>query len=425
MTVWRDVFESLAEALLLVSPSLELRAANPAAQTMLGISKPTRKVLATFLKNNSWLRRMVESSIAGGQTLSDAEAVLRLPNHNSVEVAVRVSPLIDRKGRIQGAVVLLRDRAFQRGIERALADSVKNGLGLSAAGLAHEIKNPLTAIKGAAELLADLFSDDQRARQYCEVILTGVNRLAGLVEEVMALSGRQVLRRAPLNIHRVLHHALAMAGLWPTAPPGIIVEQSFDPSLPEVEGDEAALERVFLNLIKNAREAIGDSGRIRLTTRMETEFHLTTQGKRRRFMRVEISDSGKGLSREQMAELFTPFFTTKPNGTGLGLVLSKHIVSLHGGRIWAEIGGNEGHLAAAYVGEDEQVVEFKPALNGLTIKVLLPIAQPTVDDSVNRDTEAKAGQSREWSAHGNYADALERDQPSIAATKANEVSGGK
>jgi two-component system nitrogen regulation sensor histidine kinase GlnL len=200
-----------------------------------------------------------------------------------------------------------------------------------------------------------MFPGDQRAQQYCTLIMDGANRLTGLAEQVLSVSAPQRLKRQSINIHKLLHQSLALAGLHPERSTQIKIEQIFDPSLPDVSGDPAALERVFLNLIKNAIEAIESAGTIRLVTRMETEFHLSTQGRRRQFLRVEISDSGKGITAEQRAQLFTPFFTTKPEGTGLGLVLSHRIVALHGGKLWAEPSEHS-------------------AITGMTFKVSLPMA---------------------------------------------------
>ena len=140
----------------------------------------------------------------------------------------------------------------------------------------------------------------------------------------------------------MIHQALKLAGLFPKPPPEIDLEQEFDPSLPDVLGDEAALERAILNLIRNAIEAMDNHGRLRIRTRMETEFRLAAEGKRRQFLRIEVVDSGRGMTQSELDQLFTPFFTTKPSGTGLGLVLSQRVVSLHSGKLWAERGGIEG-----------------------------------------------------------------------------------
>jgi two-component system nitrogen regulation sensor histidine kinase GlnL len=270
-------------------------------------------------------------------------------------------------------VILLQDLSHQKNAAQSL-EARDLGLKLSPAGLAHEVKNPLTGIKGAAELLATMSRSDSRAQGYCSVILEGVDRITALVEQVLAFSSPQRLSTKPVNIHRVLHQALKMAGLYPQPPPGIKVEQLFDPSLPDVAGDAASLERVFLNLIRNAVEAIDNRGTIRLRTRMETQFRMTAEGQRRSFLRVDVSDSGKGLREEEVAQLFTPFFTTKPQGTGLGLVISQRIVTLHGGKLWAERSSLTAAPVASPDGGESLSNASESPLSGLTFKVTLPVA---------------------------------------------------
>jgi two-component system, NtrC family, nitrogen regulation sensor histidine kinase GlnL len=258
---------------------------------------------------------------------------------------------------------------------------------LSSAGLAHEVKNPLTGIKGAAELMAAMFPADARAQQYCGLILDGVQRIASLVEQVLAVSGPLRLGTESINIHQLLHQALRMAGAYPVAPEGVAIEQVFDPSLPEVSGDAAALERVFLNLIRNGLEAIAAvprapdealsshghpqvvgtgpmSRKLRLKTALEPQLRMGAHGRRRQFLRVEISDTGRGMRPEEFQQLFTPFFTTKSSGTGLGLVLSQRIVAQHGGKLWAQLGGPDANGASP---QGEQPVR------GMTFCVTLPI----------------------------------------------------
>ena len=373
MELWRDILDSLGDAVVVLSPELEPVAANAAAQTLLETSQVGPALVGRLMRRNKWLRRMVDSCLTSGQRLDNPETQLIL-NRRSIVVRAEVSPLMNREGRPDCAIVLLHDLSHQKGAEQALAGEA-NPFRLSPAGLAHEVRNPLTGIKGAAELLGSMFPGDARAQQYCGLILDGVNRIASLVEQVLVLSASspERLKREPVNIHQVLHRALRMAGLYPEAPSGIVVRQMFDPSLPEVSGDVVALERVFLNLIRNALEAIeaartegvspnpaykvsaGEQSNtttefpathspapaygkhtILLRTAIETQFRLTEGGKRRQFLRVEISDSGKGMDLEELKQLFTPFFTTKPGGTGLGLVLSQRIIALHGGKLWAE-----------------------------------------------------------------------------------------
>ena len=387
MSLWREIVDSLGDAVIVVSPALAPIAVNPAAETLLGASQIGHVLFAKLLQRNEWLARMVESCLKSGQSLDNPEATLVL-ERRQITVRAEISSLLGEQSDSKGAIILLHDLSHQKGAEQAF-EADQNALRLSPAGLAHEVKNPLTGIKGAAELLATMFPADARAQQYCRLILDGVNRIASLVEQVLAVSGPHRLKHEPVNIHQVLHQALRMAGVYPEPPPGLVIEQRFDPSLPEVSGDGSALERVFLNLIRNALDAIAASqigpqteasskalNIIRLRTAMETQFRLTSQGKRRQFLRVEISDSGTGMTPDNLKHLFTPFFTTKPSGTGLGLVLSQRIISLQGGKLWAECGGisNEATGATLDSGRSPAMKgQNGTTVRGMTFYVMLPV----------------------------------------------------
>lgn len=391
--LWREIVDSLNDAVVVVSPDLDVLAVNAAAETLLGASHIRRPLLDRLFRRNQWLATMVSKSLASGQSLNYPETPLRLAQREAI-VRAEVSPLMNARGDNEGVVILLQDLSYQQGAEpgfRADPDALR----LSSAGLAHEVKNPLTGIKGATELMAAMFPADPRARQYCSLILDGVKRIASLVEQVLAVSGPLRLKCEPLNIHQVLHQALRMAGAHPDPPEGVAIEQLFDPSLPEVSGDAAALERVFLNLIRNGLEAIGalpksthenemtnrisdDAAsktgsaapqwrRLRLKTALEPQLRMNVHGRRRQFLRVEVSDSGKGMTPEELQQLFTPFFTTKASGTGLGLVLSRQVVSQHGGKLWAQIGGiGQDTNGASSQGEQS-------LFRGMTFCVTLPI----------------------------------------------------
>ena len=391
--LWREVVDSLTDAVMVISSDLDVLAVNPAAETLLGASHIRRPLLDRLFKRNRWLRTMVGKCLASGQSLNYPETGLELAHREAV-VRAEVSPLMNAQGGTEGVVILLQDLSHQLGLEsgvRADPDTLR----LSPAGLAHEVKNPLTGIKGAAELMAAMFPGDSRARQYCRLILDGVSRIASLVEEVLAVSGPLRLKHEPINIHQLLHQALRMAGAHPQQPEGVTIEQLFDPSLPEVSGDAASLERVFLNLIRNGLEAIaalskspfddakpngvGDSDfsksgmtvrqqhKLRLKTALEPQLRMDVHGRRRQFLRVEITDNGKGMTPEELQQLFTPFFTTKPSGTGLGLVLSQRIVAQHGGKLWARIGA---------IGQDDNGPSLpveRSRSRGMTFCVSLPI----------------------------------------------------
>jgi two-component system nitrogen regulation sensor histidine kinase GlnL len=359
--LWRDIVDSLPDAVIVVDRDLKPISVNPAAETMLGVSRLGRTLFASILRHNDWLARMLGTCLETGQNLGDPEATFNI-GPRAVIVRAEISPLAAPDGQIGGAIMLVQDLSHQKSAEHAVEGPPQ--LRLSPAGLAHEVKNPLTGIKGAAELLAAMYPGDSRAQQYCELILDGVNRIATLVEQVLAVSAPQRLKQDDINIHRVIHQALKLAGLFPKPPPEIVIEQEFDPSLPDVIGDEPALERAILNLIRNAVEAMDNRGRLRLRTRMETEFRLAAEGKRRQFLRIELIDSGRGMTEAELEQLFTPFFTTKPSGTGLGLVLSQRIVSLHGGKLWAERRGIDGSEAPS---------NPESRSHGASFKITLPV----------------------------------------------------
>src|SRR6204780_4563668 len=169
---------SLADAIIVVSPAMEPQVVNPAAETMLGVSQISAATVADLERQNDWLGRMVGACLESGQDLGDMEPVLTT-GPRELTIRVEVSPLLNAEGRPGGVIILLHDLSHEKGAAEA-AETGDLSLRLSPAGLAHEVKNPLTGIKGAAELMAGMFPDDGRAQQYCRVLLDGVNGVPAL-----------------------------------------------------------------------------------------------------------------------------------------------------------------------------------------------------------------------------------------------------
>jgi len=327
LSLWHDIIDSLTDAVIVLSPAMEPLTVNPAAKTMLGVSQVSAESVADLVRQNDWLGRMVRACLASGQELGDMETVLAA-GPRELSVRAEVSPLLSPEGQLAGVIIVFHDLSHEKGAAEA-GTAGDLSLQLSPAGLAHEVRNPLTGIKGAAELMAGMFPEDGRAQQYCSVILDGVNRIASLVEQVLMVSGPQRLANEPVNIHMVLHQAMRMAGLFPDPPDGVVVLQDFDPSLPDVVGDAGALERTFLNLIKNAAEAIGavppaELGRGRITVSARHDGKDVV---------IDVIDNGIGLPKENRARLLEPYVTTREKGTGLGLAIVGRILEEHGGHI--------------------------------------------------------------------------------------------
>jgi len=207
-----------------------------------------------------------------------------------------------------------------------------------AATLAHEIKNPLSGIRGAAQLLAPaLAAEDQ---ELAELIQTEADRIRDLVDEMEVFSDDRVLRQQPVNIHEVLEHVKHVARLGFARHLRII--ESYDPSLPAVAGDRSKLIQLFLNLVKNAAEALGgkEGGEIVLATAYRPGVRVSLPGGHERValpLEVTVQDNGSGVPQGLKPYLFDPFVTSKPNGKGLGLAIVAKIVRDHGGIVECDV----------------------------------------------------------------------------------------
>lgn len=205
-------------------------------------------------------------------------------------------------------------------------------LGTMAAGLAHEIRNPLAGIKGAAQYLQGGASgaDPEELREFLGVIVDETDRLAHVVSQFLDYSRPYVIHPERVTAGALLARAAELctqAGL----PPGLRLQVEVDPATPTLEVDADKLHQVLLNLLRNAVDAVGARGEIWARARPHRPH--TPGGLGEGFVEISVQDDGPGIPEEQVSSLFTPFFTTKPNGTGLGLAISRRIVEAHGGEL--------------------------------------------------------------------------------------------
>jgi len=206
------------------------------------------------------------------------------------------------------------------------APAAETDLEALAAGLAHEIRNPLAGIQGAAELMAADLEADAPHRAYAELIAKEARRVDGLVRSLLDLTRPPSLRTAPTNVHEVCEDVARLAGA------GRPITRRYDPSLPELEIDRDAVTQVLLNLLRNAMHAMeGRRGEVTIETAVVTGTKVRIGGHTRGLARVSILDEGPGLPKD--LELFTRFVTTRRGGTGLGLVIARRLAEAHGGRL--------------------------------------------------------------------------------------------
>ena len=250
-------------------------------------------------------------------------------------VDAHCAPLPGDRGDV---LVVLQERTIAEKIDRQLTHrGAARSVSALAAMLAHEIKNPLSGIRGAAQLLESGLGDEDRA--LTRLICDETDRIVRLVDRMEAFSDQRPLKREKINIHTVLDHVkqLARSGFARH----VRFTENYDPSLPPLAGDHDQLVQVFLNLIKNAAEAIGDAphGEIELSTAFRPGVSLRMRGQERAVglpLEFRVRDNGPGVPEEILSHIFDPFVTTKTSGTGLGLALVAKIINDHGGVIECE-----------------------------------------------------------------------------------------
>jgi two-component system nitrogen regulation sensor histidine kinase GlnL len=333
------ILHALPHPVLTVSPDGTVADANVAAEQFFKASIPMlrRHRLRELVPFGSPLLALVEQVRQRGAAVNEYKVDLATPrNPGERLVDLHVAPLAEYPGHV---VVMLQERSIADKIDRQLTHrgAARSVIAL-AAMLAHEIKNPLSGIRGAAQLLEQSAGDDDRS--LTRLICDETDRIVKLVDRMEVFADERPVEREPVNIHVVLDHVkrLAHSGFARH----IKFTEDYDPSLPMVLANRDHLIQVFLNLVKNATEAIGDGaadGEIHLTTAFRPGVRLSVPGSQARVslpLEFCVKDNGPGVPEDLMPHLFDPFVTSKPTGSGLGLALAAKIVGDHGGIIECE-----------------------------------------------------------------------------------------
>lgn len=297
------------------------------------IGLPVENLLGSDHALAGLARKVLDFGVSASQ--SDRRIERRMAGDVTVDVAA--SPLFDDRGELDGVVLVLRDRTLQRKLHRLEAERERHAsFGRIAAGLAHEVKNPLGGIRGAAELLARRAEED-KTRDIAELIVREATRIAALVDEFMVFSKGGALDLRPTNVHQVLDGVLDLLAHDPFGSRAE-VRRLFDPSLPELLADPDRLTQIFLNLGRNALQATYPAaGELTIITRMTLDHRVSTdQGHSMPTLEVRFEDAGPGMSEDVMRQATTPFFTTRPGGTGLGLAVAEYWTTQHGGALQLE-----------------------------------------------------------------------------------------
>ena len=336
------ILEALPNPLLTLEAGDSIGFANSAAENFFQASAASlrRMGLDEIIPFASPLRRLIAQVRDSQATVNEYGVRIATPRTGGERaVDLQLASLSENPGTV---ILLVQQRSIALKLDRQLthrgAARAVSGL---ASMLAHEIKNPLSGIRGAAQLIEPaLESEDDRA--LARLICAETDRIRDLVDQMEVFSDERPLVRTPVNIHSVLDHvrALGRSGFARD----VVIRDEYDPSLPAVLGHRDQLVQVFMNLVKNAAEAImtsGKTGEITLTTAYRPGIKMSVPGEREKVslpLEVAVHDTGPGVPDDMVAHIFDPFVTSKSGGRGLGLALVAKIVRDHGGIVECDVG---------------------------------------------------------------------------------------
>lgn len=327
------LLDNLSTAVLLLNNELKINYLNPAAESLLAASAvrlcgcPITRLLHQSDKVLNSLRNAMESN----HPFTQRQALLSLADESHVTVDLTATPIQAATSKLLLIEMQPMDRLMKINREEALItthDTTRNLV----RGLAHEIKNPLGGIRGAAQLLSEDLNDQPELREFTDIISAETDRLCSLVDRL--LGPNTMPRFAPVNIHEVLEHVAALAE---TETRGrIAIKRNYDPSIPEINGDRGQLIQALLNIVRNAIQSLENSEQAEPTIRLKTRIqrHFTIGKKHHKVVcRIDIIDNGPGIPENIIDRIFFPMISGRVEGSGLGLPIAQSAINLHRGLI--------------------------------------------------------------------------------------------
>ena len=326
---FKEIFDALPESIIILDKSFNVLEMNDNAESVFRISRKKARggSAGSFLPEE--IENIARMTIEEERTVIGDELNAVLRNGEKISIQAVASPVYDKKVRLSGVIIQIKDLVgtkflSSKSIQEISASKFENLI----LGLAHELKNPLSGIRGAAQLLVS-DAHDHETIECAQIITREADRLRALLDTLKQLEPYAEEEFEPIDVHEILMEIIYLESITEKR---INFKQSYDVTLPPVLGDGNSLKQVFLNLIKNASQSINGNGQVEVTTRWITEHKLKGQNS----MAVEIKDSGAGIERDSLDKIFNPFYTTKKDGSGLGLFLAYQIIAKHGGAIFVE-----------------------------------------------------------------------------------------
>jgi two-component system nitrogen regulation sensor histidine kinase GlnL len=327
------VLAALPDPVVLLDPTNAILYVNAAGEQFFdaGAASLAGEALDNLLPPDSPVFNLIANARRSGTSIAEYSVTIETPRLGTHVMTIQVAPVADRPDQL---LVTLHQRSIADKMDRQLTHrNAARSVTAMASLLAHEVKNPLSGIRGAAQLLEQ--NATQADRELTRLICDETDRIVALVDRMESFSDPRPIAKSPVNIHEVLERVrkVAQSGFGRH----VRFTETYDPSLPPVDGNFDLLVQVFLNLVKNACEAAPrQGGEVTLATAYQHGVRLAVQGSDSRVhlpLVVSVTDNGEGIPEDLRAHLFDPFVTTKRNGTGLGLALVAKVIGDHGGVI--------------------------------------------------------------------------------------------
>jgi two-component system, NtrC family, nitrogen regulation sensor histidine kinase GlnL len=323
------LLENLNTAVLLFDRQLHLSYLNPAAEVLLASSARQMQGISLkgLLGNNQALIDSCRRALDSNHPFTERDLNLSLAGGYTITVDCSVTPLIEPNHTTELLLEVMRVDHHRRIVREESLLAQHNASRAVIRGLAHEIKNPLGGLRGAAQLLERELADES-LKEYTGIIIGEADRLQALVNRM--LGPNTLPQRQNINIHQVVERVRTLAAA--EAPPGVDITRNYDPSIPDIEADPDQLIQAILNIVRNAMQAVGEKGEIILCTRSIRQATIGHQ-RYKLALRIDIIDNGPGISPDMVENIFFPMVTGRPEGTGLGLAIAQDLVNQHHGLI--------------------------------------------------------------------------------------------
>lgn len=326
-----QMFDNLSTAVMLFDKKLHLTCINNAGEDLLSVSN--RRVIGQspreIIPQPANLAEMIARTLETGHPYTERSLVLVLPGPRSVTVDCKVTPILKGEKCNEIIVELVDTDSLNRVMRDENLTFLHDAARASLRGMAHEIKNPLGGIRGAAQLLErELANGDNALTEYTRIIIQEADRLRDFIDRMLTSEQRRTIEQ--VNIHELLEYVCSLVEA--EYKHSFTIIRDYDPSLPLLMADRGQIIQALLNVMRNAVQAVGDNGNIWIRSRILRQLTLHKRI-HRLAVRVDIIDDGPGIPPEIEKSIFYPMITGRPEGTGLGLSIAQSLINAHGGLI--------------------------------------------------------------------------------------------